>query len=222
MEPEQVGDIDFNAMFPGVENHAIRYVFHVCGLTEIAAQTRLIDFEGIDEVEDLANYTDREIDQMADRNAKRNPANQRVQFGLKRTKYLKAVCHWVRKNVREGAPCDVRELTPALIAELIQDMIARASQKDSDSKLYYPEAFSATDYKNWIKKVENYLDSRIGKSGVPLSYVIRPANVDPAEAPDEYTRAMWATSFETQQFREDNREVYHLFKDLVTKTEGAT
>ncbi|KAI2509730.1 hypothetical protein MHU86_4712 [Fragilaria crotonensis] len=222
MEPEQVGDIDFNAMFPGVENHAIRYVFHVCGLTDIAAQTRLIDFEGIDEVEDLANYTDREIDQMADRNAKRNPANQRVQFGLKRTKYLKAVCHWVRKNVREGAPCDVRELTPALIAELIQDMIARASQKDSDSKLYYPEAFSATDYKNWIKKVENYLDSRIGKSGVPLSYVIRPANVDPAEAPDEYTRAMWATSFETQQFREDNREVYHLFKDLVTKTEGAT
>ncbi|KAI2499225.1 hypothetical protein MHU86_15266 [Fragilaria crotonensis] len=161
MEPEQVGDIDLSAMFPGVENHAIRYVFHVCGLTEIAAQTRLIDFEGIDEVEDLANYTDREIDQMADRNAKRNPANQRVQFGLKRTKYLKAVCHWVRKNVREGAPCDVRELTPALIAELIQDMIAKASQKDSDSKLYYPEAFSATDYKNWIKKVENYLDSRI-------------------------------------------------------------
>lgn len=110
MEPEQVGDIDFNVMFPGVENHAIRYVFHVCGFTEIAAQTRLIEFQGIDEVDDLANYTDREINQMADRNAKQNPANQRVQFGLKRTKYLKAVCHWVRKNVREGVPCDVREL----------------------------------------------------------------------------------------------------------------
>jgi hypothetical protein len=27
-----------------------------------------------------------------------------------------------------------------------------ASKKDSDSKLYYPEEFVATDYKNWIKK----------------------------------------------------------------------
>jgi hypothetical protein len=33
---------------------------------------------------------------------------------------------------------------------------------------------------------------------------------------------MWAASFETQQYREDNREVYHLLKDLLTKTEGAT
>lgn len=59
-----------------------------------------------------------------------------------------------------------------MIAELIQDMTVSASKKDSDSKLYYPEAFSATDYKNWIIKVENYLDSRTGKSGVPLSYQV--------------------------------------------------
>ena len=88
--------------------------------------------------------------------------------------------------------------------------------------MYYPDAFTANDYKNWIKKVENYLDSRTGKSGVPLSYVIRPANVDPADAPDEYTRVMWAASFTTTQYREDNREVYHLLKDLLTKTEGQT
>jgi hypothetical protein len=39
----------------------------------------------------------------------------------------------------------VRELTPALIANLIQDMIKKGSKKDSDSKLNYPEAFVATD-----------------------------------------------------------------------------
>jgi hypothetical protein len=37
-------------MFLGVENHAIRYVFHACGLRDIPPQTRLIEFEGIDEV----------------------------------------------------------------------------------------------------------------------------------------------------------------------------
>ena len=97
-EPENVGDIDFNVMFPGVENHAICYVFHVCGLRNIPSQTRLIEFEGINKVDDLANYTDMEIDQMAYRNSKRSPAAQHVQFGLKRTKYLKAVCHRIRIN----------------------------------------------------------------------------------------------------------------------------
>jgi hypothetical protein len=223
MEPEPpIGNVNFEAMFPGVENHDIRYVLHICGIRDIPSQTKIIQLEGIDEVDDLAIYEDTEIDHMADRSSKRTNANQRVQFGLKRTKYLKAVCHWVRKNRREGVPNDVRILTPALIADLIHEMATQAKKKDSDSKLYYPEAFSATDYKNWIKKVENYLDSRTGKSGVPLSYVIRPADADPAEAPDEYTRVMWAASFHTPQYKEDNREVYHLFKDLLTKTEGAT
>ncbi len=73
------------------------------------------------------------------------------------------------------------------------------------------------------QKGGNYLDARTGKSGVPaLSYVIRPSDVYLAEAPDEYTRAMWAASFDTQQFKDDNREVNHLFKDLLTKTERAT
>ena len=68
----------------------------------------------------MSNYRETESDQMADRNSERSPAAQRVQFGLKRTKYLKAVCHWVRKNVRdEGTERNVCNLTPAVIAKLI-------------------------------------------------------------------------------------------------------
>lgn len=70
--------------------------------------------------------------------------------------------------------------------------------------------------------MSNYLDSRKGKARVPLSYVIRPADADPDNAPDEYTRTLWAASFGTDEYRDDNREVYHLFKDLLTKTDGAT
>lgn len=33
---------------------------------------------------------------------------------------------------------------------------------------------------------------------------------------------VWAASFDTPQYRDDNREVYHLFKDLLTWTEGST
>jgi hypothetical protein len=58
--------------------------------------------------------------------------------------------HWVRKNRRESLPNDVRMLTPALVADLTHEMATRAKKKDSDSKLYYPENFSATADKNWI------------------------------------------------------------------------
>ncbi|KAI2494562.1 hypothetical protein MHU86_19977 [Fragilaria crotonensis] len=159
---------------------------------------------------------------MADRNSKRSPAATRVLMGLARTKKLKAVKFWVNKKLREDAPCDLTELNDAKIAQLIREMSLVKEGKESDSKLYYPDAFNASDYKNWIKKVTNYLDSRKGKAGVPLSYVIRPADADPNDAPDEYTRTLWAVSFDTPQYIEDNREVYHLFKDLLTKTDGAT
>ena len=211
---------DLDAMFPGLENLRMRYVLHLCGLRDIDPQTRLIEYEGLENVEDLANYTDAELDSMADRNSKRSPVNTRVQMGLARTKTLKAITLWVRKKVREGADCDLHELSPVVIAELIREL--GMPKKDADTKLYYPEKFVANEYKTWIKKVENYLDSRIGKAGVPLSYVIRAADANPMEAPDEYTRALWAASFDTPQYTDDNREVYHLFTDLLTNTDGAT
>jgi hypothetical protein len=214
--------INLDELFPNLEHQPMRYVLHVCGLRDIPSQTRLIEFEGLEEIEELANYTDAELDTIADRNSKRSPAATRVQMGLARTKKLKAVKFWINKKLRENAACDLTELTDALIGELIREMSLTKSDKDSDSKLYYPDAFNANDYKNWIKKVSNYLDSRKGKSGVPLSYVIRPVDADPEDAQDEYTRTLWAASFETPQFKDDNREVYHLFKDLLTKTDGAT
>jgi hypothetical protein len=215
-------DIDLEGMFPELEHHGIRYVLHMCGIRDTQSQTRLIEYEGIEEVDQLAIYDDKEIESMADRNAKRTPANTRIQFGLARTKALKAIVHWVRKKSREGVNCDLRELTPAFISELILELNAEAGKEKVDLKLYYPDVFVANDYKNWIKKVTNYLDSRMGKAGVPLSYVIRATDADPENAPDEYTRALWAASFQTRQYSDDNREVYHLFKDLLTKTEGQT
>jgi hypothetical protein len=63
-------------MFPDVEHHTIGYVFHVCGLTGLPSQMRLIKFEGIDKIDNMAKYTDTEFDQVADRNSRHSPANQ--------------------------------------------------------------------------------------------------------------------------------------------------
>ena len=137
-------EINFQAMFPDLEHHRICNVLYVCGLRDIPSQMRLIEFEGIATMEDLANYTDAELDAMADRNSKCAPAAQRVQMGLARTKLLKAITHWVRKKLREGIDCDLHELYLALIAQLITEINATASRRDANSTLYSPESFVAS------------------------------------------------------------------------------
>ena len=152
--------INLDEMFPGLEHQGIRYVLHLCGLRDIPShQTRLINYEGIETVEGLANYTDAKLDTMTDRNLKCTPVPNRVEMGLARTKTLKAITHWVHKKLSEGVDCDLHELTPPAILELITKLNASKGKKDYDSKLYYPDSFTSTDYKNWIKKVENYLDA---------------------------------------------------------------
>ena len=160
-------DIDFAGLFPDIHKHlGMRYVLHLCRIRDsIPSQTRLIEYEGIELVESLADYDDQEIDKMADHNLKRTPVATCIQFGMARTKTIKAITHWVCKKNREGAECDLRELTPGVITELVAKINAMNKKEKGDSKLYYPDAFVANDYKNWIKKVMNYLDSRMGKAG---------------------------------------------------------
>jgi hypothetical protein len=62
-------EINFQAMFSDLEHHEICYVLNVCGLRDIPSQTRLIEYKGIETVEDLANYIDTELNVMADRQA---------------------------------------------------------------------------------------------------------------------------------------------------------
>ena len=91
-------DIDFEGMFPEMDHHGMRYVLHMCGIRDIQAQTRLIEYEGIEEVDQLAIYDNKDIESMAGRNSKRTPANTCIQFGMARTKAVKAIVHWVCKK----------------------------------------------------------------------------------------------------------------------------
>jgi hypothetical protein len=128
-----VAVINFDAMFPCVGRHGISYVLHKCGITDLAAQTRLIEYKGIEAVDgSLASFTDAEIDTMADRNSKRTPVATHVQFGMARTKMLKAITHWVRKKIREGSDCDRQELTQVLISELILEVNANVGKNESE------------------------------------------------------------------------------------------
>ena len=68
--------------------------------------------------------------------------------------------------------------------------------------------------------MSNYLDLRKGKAGQePLSYVIPSTDdTDSEDAQDEYTRALWAASFYTEEYKEDNRGTWIGLPVLFFKT----
>jgi hypothetical protein len=78
------------------------------------------------------NYTDSELDSMADCNSKHSPATTRVLMGLACVKKLKAVKFRVYKTLHEDAPCDLMELTDAKITQLIRKMSLVKDCKRSD------------------------------------------------------------------------------------------
>jgi hypothetical protein len=150
------------------------FVLLLCGKTNQQARIRLIDFEGLDALEEFGDYTDDEIADMAKRNEMRTPENTRVRFGIARIKKMKTVAFWVCKQPRcEGIPLDINSLTPAVIAEAITEKTLEPSGSKKDEKLFEPEKFDPKRYKQWSRSMENYLDSILGQSGVPLSYVTR-------------------------------------------------
>ena len=80
-------------MLPELKQQQMYYAFKGCGSCSIAAQTRVIEFEGIEDKSNLANNTDDIIDTLADRNSEY--VNQHVIMVLPSFfNNLKAVLHW--------------------------------------------------------------------------------------------------------------------------------
>jgi hypothetical protein len=92
----------------------------------------------------------------------------------------------------------------------------------NEDKVGQPAKFNPKKYVAWARSFENYLDSLRGKLGVPLTYILHPEDANPAEAADDYQRIFWLAPFTGSAFREDNRRVYRIYKDLMIGTDGWT
>jgi hypothetical protein len=102
-------------------------------------------------------------------------------------------------------------------------MMIAGMEPKKDDKLYYPEKFNPKKYISWARSFKNYLNSVRGKSKVPLSYIICPNDVDPAQATTEYQHMLWWQALHTgYAFIKDNHEVYQCYKDMMIDTDRWT
>jgi hypothetical protein len=191
----------------------------LCGFTSPVQRFRLIDQEGLDTLESFGDIPDGTFDRTA-RTWESKDNRNRISFGIGRVQKLKAVAFWVRKCQREGTLIAVADLNPDLIQRMGKEKLLAEKEERQDAKLYYPPPFDYKKYIQWERSLENYLDSRRGRLKIPLSYVIRPDDVNPDEAETEYERVIWSAPHEGIAFEEDNREVYRIYKDLMNGTDG--
>jgi hypothetical protein len=117
---------------------------------------------------------------------------------------------------------DVANLNQEVITQMGCELTPVPLEPKRDDKLFYPPKFDPDTYVTWEHTFENYLDSLKGKSKIPLSYIIRPADVDPATATSDYQCMIWQAPHAGYAFEEDNHEVYRIYKDLMIGTDGWT
>jgi hypothetical protein len=196
----------------------------MCGFTEAMECARSLEYEHFPSLDAFGDYTDLMIESMAERNEKRTPAALRVCFRIQCILNIKAVAYLACKQRREGIIATIENLNPDVIAMLIREMNLRIDHEltSKDDKLFQPGEFEPRRYVSWARSFENYLDLLCGKSGVPLSYVIHPVDVVVANAADDYQRTLWSAPHNGPAYRDNNRQVYRIYKDLMIGTDGWT
>jgi hypothetical protein len=115
---------------------------------------------------------------------------------------------------------DIDNLPAAVIAEVITEKTLAPSGSKKDEKLFELEKFEPKRYKQWSRSMENYLDSILGQSGVPLSFVTHDEDVDPNALETDYQRVIWPAPHDGMAYYNDNRQVYRMYKQAMIGTNG--
>lgn len=191
-------------------------------LAELAADN-LMDFLGL---------SASDIKEMASSFGKREAAG-RIIFGLRRTKNLTSIMHWVQDRDRCERAASLFGIADAgtFRADYLEVANQRAElrkqdkdQADTISKAADPGKFKdERKWPEWEPSFVNYLSTIPGAYGIPLSYVVRD-NDDPDHVTnfgDDFTaESIAGARLSGAIFKNDARKVHQLLKNFLVSETG--
>ena len=182
---------------------------------------------GFNSLHDLNDIEEKDIRDMAGSFQKRTIAN-RINFGMRRTKWLIAMMHWVQDFYRCSKQPTIDDFISANdFKQALSTAAQRASlrkvdtdQVDTISKAASPGKLKdERKWPEWYPPFVNYLSTIPGVYGVPLSYVVR-ENQAPDHTRDcegDFTEEIIACApLNGPKFRADARKVHQLLKNFLT------
>ena len=199
------------------------------GIEQPAIRER-IRTEGFESFDDLLAMREKDIRGLSESYYRRTIADGRIIFGLRKTRYMIGLIHWVQDFVRIGQSPTINgipgaeEFCTALDVAFYRADVRKveADQVDTVSKAADPGKFKdERKWPEWEPSFHKYLSCIPGVSGVPLSYVIREK-----ETPDKKDdfgrfneRAIACCKLSGPTFQADARKVHQLIKSyLQTET----
>ena len=208
----------------------LRQMLQNIGFVQDAA-TYIVDTQGFDTGEDYANMTNTDIENICKitrrpggQNATNNGPNNGISVSMKAEKNLKMVAFFYRYQLRTSRPLIIGNATTNNIARY--RMLMEAEEQHTDMT---PPELSFVNWTRTIDVIEDYLRNCLGKTKIPLAYVIReqerpkPHNQDAAGNYASFTEELIAraphyvgtTNEHTQEYKEDNVMVYNKLAALL-------
>jgi hypothetical protein len=139
--------------------------------------------EGLTRFSDMKSMKEKDIRNIAESFAKRTLGDGRYLFGIRRTRLLIGMVHWVQDFGRIGetptvipfiGDRDGFKAALTIASDWADVRKIEIEQSDTISKAADPGKFKdKRKWPEWEPAFENYLSTIPGVSGVPLSYVIR-------------------------------------------------
>ena len=200
------------------------------GFDQEATRERL-RAEGFDTFIDLNGMKEKDIRDLADSYTRRTVADGRAIFGLKRTRYLIGLVHWVQDFARVGETPSLDGIEDAASFRAVLDIASyradvrkvEKEQSDTVSKAADPGKFkNERKWPEWEPAFVNYLSTLPGVNGVPLSYVVREKEVpDPGTEYNSFNeQAVACAPLTGPTFQADSRKAHQLLKSFL-QTETA-
>ena len=175
---------------------------------------------------DIRVLTEKDITNMSSGFASRTQADGRILFGTRRTKLLKALIHWNEDFFRVSQLPSVVGLNEAIFIAQLERALARADIRKAIQDQTTTAASAANpgplksekEWKQWEEKFTNYAAAHLGVGGVPLSYVIREANLPAPNInyPDFVTRTIACTPLAGEYFEADKLTVFNMIIAFTT------
>jgi len=150
------------------------------GFTDATQRLSIID-DAFNCYMDMLALKEKEMFELSDSFSRRTATTGRIVFGIRRTKKLKSLLHWVQDFYRVSSIPSIEGLTEITFTEALTRARQRADvrelmlqQSEHRQKVASPGPLvSENKWTDWEPKFANYLSTILGINGIPLSYVIR-------------------------------------------------
>jgi hypothetical protein len=191
--------------------------------------------EGITIPEDLIDFEDDDIDNMA-RNLGKIPTPNTIRLSAICVKRLKIAAACARFYKSIGRDLSKSNMAYAVMSIFWKQWQALDTQKKSKDKPSFPKMDRNTNILKWTEFAANAFDSIIGSRTAPLSYLIRPDKSRPYPLPPLAYGKPWSEAYGSIRnemefclghdhpvFDDDNQAMFNLIHDSLQGTQyGAT